>query len=372
MTKKWITGLFVLFLLAGFLLPILLPDRTFSELENRNLAQKPVFSLDRLMDGRYASDVESYLNDQFVARDLLVRVSASTQALIGLRERGGAYLGTDGVLLEKVVLTPTELENADRNAQAVKAFAQRMDIPVDLALIPSAASIYPERLPSGAPSDDQSAAIRALYELAGGGLDVEGTLLAHKDESVYYATDHHLTSLGSYRLYQCLLPALTGGEAKPLERYTPQTLSTDFYGTLYSKAPRFWVKPDEIVAYAPSDGVTVSAFDGSQETTGGLYHTEKLETKDQYAVFLGGNQPLVVIRSENAPEGRLLIVRDSYADSLVPFLTADYAEIHLIDPRYYRQSVAQYAKEHQIDRVLVMMSLVSFSQSPSPGYVLGL
>lgn len=371
MAKKWITGLFVAVIFAGMLVPLCLPDRTFSPMENRNLAQAPVLTPKRLLSGDFAKDTESYLNEQFVGRDFLVRLNASLEYLLGLRERGGAYCAKDGSLLEKTVLTQAQWANAQANAKAVGAFAERVDAPVDLALIPSAAGVYPQRLPLGAPSEDQRARIEELYALAGGGLPVFDALLSHSDDPLYYRTDHHLTSLGCYDVYECLLPLMDAGAPVALNAYTPFMLSDSFYGTLFSKAPRFGLKPDTISAYVPEEGVSVWINNGAQTIEGSLYDMDKLTVKDQYAVFLGGNQPLIVVKNESAPDRNLLIIRDSYADSITPFLSVHFREIHLLDTRYYRQSIAAYIREHKIDRVLVMMSLSSFAQSTAPAYALG-
>ena len=91
-----------------------------------------------------------------------------------------------------------------------------------------------------------------------------------------------------------------------------------------------------------------------------LYDTSFLSVKDKYSMFLGGNQPLAVVRTPHTDAPKLLIVRDSYTDSLVPFLTAHFSEIHLVDPRYYKLSVADYIQENGIDEALVLYSVSNF------------
>ena len=86
-----------------------------------------------------------------------------------------------------------------------------------------------------------------------------------------------------------------------------------------------------------------------------------LEEKDKYASFLGGNTPLYIVQNPNAAtDKKLLIVRDSYSDSLAPFLSQEFAEVHLLDLRYYRTSVAQYAEENGIDEIFVCYSVENF------------
>ena len=86
-----------------------------------------------------------------------------------------------------------------------------------------------------------------------------------------------------------------------------------------------------------------------------------LEEKDKYASFLGGNTPLYIIRNPAAAsEEKLLVVRDSYSDAMAPFLSQYFAEIHLVDLRYYRTSVVEYARENGMDRIFVCYSVENF------------
>ena len=91
-----------------------------------------------------------------------------------------------------------------------------------------------------------------------------------------------------------------------------------------------------------------------------LYDTSFLSVKDKYSMFLGGNQSLGVVKTPNTDKPKLLIIRDSYADSLVPFLTPHFSEIHLIDLRYYKLSIADYIQQNGIDQALVLYSVPNF------------
>ena len=119
--------------------------------------------------------------------------------------------------------------------------------------------------------------------------------------------------------------------------------------------------PGSVCFYVPEDGVTVTSYPNGKPEPGKLYDESYLARKNKYAYFLGGNQPLCVVRSEKpGAEGKLLLVRDSYADSLTPFLTERFAEIHLIDLRYYKMSAAQYIEDNGIDMALVLYSVPNF------------
>ena len=188
--------------------------------------------------------------------------------------------------------------------------------------------------------------------------------MEHKDEDIFYRTDHHWTSLGAYYGYTGLAQAL-GYTPVPLSDYDATVRSTEFYGTVFSSSGVRWVQPDTITTYVPDDGITVVShtYDNSGnpvEEQRALYVESFLSVKDKYSMFLGGNQPLCVIQNPDASGGKLLVIRDSYADSLVPFLTPHFSEIHLLDLRYYKLSIADYIAQNGIDQALVLYSVPNF------------
>ena len=103
-----------------------------------------------------------------------------------------------------------------------------------------------------------------------------------------------------------------------------------------------------------------SWFTGKPEE-GSLYVERYLAEKDKYSYFLGGNQSLCVIETEHTDAPKLLLIRDSYSDSLAPFLTERFSEIHLFDPRYNLNSVKDYVEENSIDQVVVLYSFQNFA-----------
>ena len=224
-----------------------------------------------------------------------------------------------------------------------------------------------DRLPAGAPNASQTAILEQAKASVPGAswADLYTPLWEHKGEDIFYRTDHHWTSLGAYYGYTGLATAL-GYTPVPLNDYTETVRSTEFYGTVFSSSGVRWVRPDTISTYVPDDGITVAShtYDNKGnpvEEPRQLYDTSFLSVKDKYSMFLGGNQPLGVVKNANNPDGpRLLIIRDSYADSLVPFLTPHFSEIHLLDLRYYKLSIADYIAQNGIDQALVLYSVPNF------------
>ena len=356
--NRFLSGLFCAFLGGVFLLSALLPDRTFSPLENRYLQKAPVLSLERVQSGEFMADAEDYASDHIAGRDLWVALKAWCERLSGKRENNGVYFAAQDTLITR--LDEPDPDLLTKNIEYVNKLVSRVDVPVLFGLIPTAADVWADRLPAGAPTADQEALIRDLYgRTAAGTVDVRSALTAHADEEIYYRTDHHWTSLGAYYGYTALMEAM-GLEPVPLSDYERTTVAEDFYGTSYSSAGARWTAPDRIDTYVPGQGVSVTSYFDGTPTQGALYVEEHLAEKDKYSFFLGGNQPLCVIQGQKADGPKLLLIRDSYSDALAPFLTAHCSEVHLFDLRYNRTSVKGYVEEHGIDQVAVLYSVSNF------------
>ena len=176
----------------------------------------------------------------------------------------------------------------------------------------------------------------------------------------FYRTDHHWTSLGAFYGANAVLSAL-GRPTLDQADFTPQVVSDDFNGTLYSTSGIHWLTPDEMEYWVEEDGISVTSWRTGSPEPAALYDRSYLEKKDKYSSFLGGNQPLCVLKNEHNPDGgKILLVRDSYSDSLAPFLAQSFSEVHLLDLRYYRAPVAQYAAENGIDEIVVLYSVPNF------------
>ena len=353
-----ITILFCLFLGGIGLASILMPDSDFSEMENRNLRLAPELTRNKFTSGRFMTEAEGYTSDQIVFRDGWVALKALGEAFSAKRENNGIYFAQEDALIRRI----EEPDEAflEENLRRINDFAAQSEVSVYFGLIPTAASIWQEKLPSGAPSADEAAWTQWLYAQSHGeNIDIAAALEAHRDEDIYYRTDHHWTSLGAFYGANAILKAM-GLEELDLSDYTPTVVSDSFLGTNYSSAGAWWMEPDAITVYVPETGKEVTSNFTGREEPGRLYVPEQLEVKNKYAYFLGGNQPLCVIRSQS--EGpKILVIRDSYTDCLAPFLTERFGEVHLFDLRYNRLSVLDYIREKEIDTVLILYSFETYT-----------
>ena len=367
MSKKYcifITTLFCAFIGLFLVANAASPDREFSEMENRNLEQMPTVSAKSLLSGEFMKDFETYTTDQFVGRDGWIALKSTTERLLGKKENNNVYFCDQDTLITR--FDQPDAAKVTENLNYVSTFAENAGIPVTFSLIPTQACIWADRLPDGAPNASQTDLLDQAKAAVPGATwaDLYTPLWAHKDEDVFYRTDHHWTSLGAYYGYTGLADAL-GYTPVPLDAYTETVRSTEFYGTVFSSSGVRWVSPDTITTYVPDTGITVTSYtydsNGNPvEVPRALYDESYLSVKDKYSMFLGGQQSLGVVKTPNADKPKLLIIRDSYTDSLVPFLTPHFSEIHLIDLRYYKLSIADYIQQNGIDQALVLYSIPNF------------
>lgn len=367
MSKKYavfITSLFCAFLGVFFVANAATPAKDFSPMENRALAQLPELSRDALLSGSFMEDFETYVTDQFVLRDQWIALKAGAEYASGKRENNGVYICDQHTLIARFdpPVGDRAKKRIDDNFGYVETLSTLTGVPTYFSLIPGKVSLWADLLPDGAPNDDESQYLTRGAALQGPTwLDVNASLSAHKDEDIYYRTDHHWTSLGAYYGYKALVEGM-GLTAKPLSDFTPTVASSEFLGTTFSSSGVRWVMPDTIELYVPQEAASVTNYFDGTPTQGQLYDLSKLSEKDKYSTFLGGNKPLTIVKSNVAPADapKLLLIRDSFADSLAPFLCYNFSELHLVDPRYYKTSMAQYVKDNAIDRVLVLYSVDNF------------
>lgn len=371
MSRKYsifITALFCAFIFGFGIAHFILPDREFSEQENTYLAQFKAPTWKTVRSGQFMEDFEKYFNQQFPLRDQWVQLKAYSERTLGKQENNKVYFGADGGQTLFAHFTKLSREELAARVGFVNKLGDNLDVPVYFSLVPDKSYTYPELLPANAPNVDDGSTIQRAMELCGDGvtfIDMRDYFLREGWEaSMFYRTDHHWTTWGAYQGFVKLMEGM-GVDVEHDEEWLDIKVAEDFYGTTYSASGAGWVEPDSIYQVIPEGGakgsVTVTRYPEGEPIEGGLYYPEKLAVKDKYAYFLGGNQPLCIIRNPDAANGKLLVIRDSYADSLAPFLAEEFQEVHLFDLRYNNTSLKKYVADNQIDQVLVLYSANNFN-----------
>lgn len=368
MSKNCTTALLLLAYIGVLMaLNLLTPDRLFSDSENRVLEQRPQFSWDDLVQGRFTRSYEKYIADQFALRDFWIGVRSDAERLFGKRESNGVYLGRDGFLLQKFD-QPGSGEFRQR-IRAVNSLAASLPgVRKYLLLAPTSVAIMADKLPPDAPVASERLTLNRVKQALDPGIryvDVYPVLYSHRDEYIYYKTDHHWTTLGAYYAYVRLCGDL-GLEPHAPDYFRVARVTGSFYGSLYSRGGFRHLQPDTIELYYPRspERYRINYFDYNQ-VSHSLYALSNLKKKDKYSVFLNGNQSLVKISTGLKNGRKLAIVKDSYALSLIPFLTGHYQEIYVVDPRYYRDSLQTLVKTHGIGELLLLYNVNTFFEDPS-------
>ena len=351
--------IFILILFLFLIINIIVPNKEKSVQENRMLATKPKFRLSSLISGDYDEKFEAYMDDQFVGRDMWRKLKVTVDRICGSRLENGVYIGRNGQLLEQIEVA--DENHLAANIKAIKSFSEsQKKIPVRMMLVPDAANVLNHSLPALAKPEDQTQMFSMVRKDLGDSvewIDVSTELNKHKTEKIYYKTDHHWTTLGAFYAFQAAAPSI-GIEGDLSGKYVSHAVSNSFNGMLASKSGVNLGEKEQIDIYVPTEEDTDLIIDyvdeGKRSTS--LYDSSKLKEKDQYTVFLGGNSSLLDIRTVSTSTKRLLLVKDSFANSFIPFLTPYYREIVVVDPRYYSGTINDLMDSYRISEVLFLYS----------------
>lgn len=371
MKSNKLTANIVIFTVLLILLPALtlfLPKKTFSENENRYLQEFPVPTLKTIEDKSFMSAFEKFFADHFVLREKWIQLKNQMEIITNKREINGVYL-TEKRLIEHQELNEDIIK---QNTEAINSFAEKYKKPTFLMIVPTAESIYTDQLPLMAPYFDQKKMIDSIYTASNKNLtciDVFTPLLSAKNQYIYYNTDHHWTSLGAYLGYFSSAKPL-GFAHNEIDKFNVEHASHDFKGTLYSKTLYEKCTSDTIDLYHLSTGepqVTVTVNSGQKSSEHqSIFFRNYLDKKDKYNTFLGQNEPCVSVKTNVANQKKLLIIKDSYAHSMVQFYMYHYSEITLVDLRYVNK-LSNYVSVDDYDQIMFVYNFASVNTDTSIG-----
>lgn len=358
----------IVVLLLFSLAMILTGDKKTSIAENRELEQRPNFNVSSFMDGKYSSNYSSYISDQFPNRSGFIKLKAKFDLLTGKDKINGVYIGKEGYLMEGFEKEQSELIR--QKADSIKTFQEKHPkLRTSVMLVPNKIEIYRDMISSNVPDDSQKSYLEEFKGYLGNKVkmvDVYSAFEKSKNaEQLYYKTDHHWTSDGALLGYQTYCKS-TGIMPVNTASLTRALASDSFYGSLYYKNGAEIGNPDSIYIYAQqADLQLVTKYYDTKKKVASLYDSSKLKGRDPYEVFTGGNHSQIKIRTNVESDRKLLIIKDSYANSMVPFLVNNFSEINVIDLRYYTGTIQDILNNNDITDVLVLYNINTFNSDSS-------
>lgn len=429
---------FIVVWIAASILAVLPVFReSYSEVEKRELKKFPKFSFSSLASGDYFDEISLWFSDTFPLRDGFVSLNTKITNTFGINKvqvHGDIQQGdeipditsseqvssTDTSEIEsevEVVVTPEPepepvpepepepqlpaveqlgamliVDNAayeyynfnqataDNYAATVNRAAAILDGKskvYDMIIPTSMAITLPESYSGSTNSSDQKKAIDYMYSLISPNvskIDVYSTLLAHKNEYIYFRTDHHWTSLGAYYAYRDLMTA-KGAVPAELSAFKEHRFE-GFLGSFYAESgqkPSLGNTPDYVLAYEPTQLQYIRTFAPNTMPNGADYHIvsdgNKLSAANKYLSFVCGDHPYGIMTNPTITDGSsCLVIKESFGNSMVAYLTQNYQNVYVVDYRYINQvfpgTLRQFVDERGIQDVMFINN-VSATRSPA-------
>lgn len=340
-------------------------QRTYSLVEKRELQTRPEISITKVLDGRFQRKYESYLRDQFPGRDHWVSFQTDMELFMGKNEIHNVYIGKNHYLLEHYTEKEFDPQQISKNLQALEKFVgkAKQNADVHVMMVPTKSWVLREKLPAFAPHYKEQKfydALQQKLEKEDVLISVEPVLDAHKEEEIYYRTDHHWTTLGAWYAYEQYTKAVGGDLQRAQEKRKFRCISKNFYGTTYAKI-NYARQADKIEIYEPADKLRV-VYNMGEKKTKTLYDFSFLKTADQYSVFTGGNQAVLEITGGIKNGKTLLLIKDSFANSILPFLAEDYEKLVVVDLRQLNVSGDRLLEMFSPTDILILYNSAQFAQ----------
>lgn len=367
-------ALFCVFLFGFAIVTIAKPVSNYSETENRMLKQMPELKMETVLSGDFEADYEEYLSDQFVFRNQWIGMKTLAERLLFKRESKDIYFADDGYLIEKHTGV-FDSEMAKENRMALAQFSEKYSREFNtghmtVMIVPNAVDILSDKLPPFAPSCQEGdyleqIAARLPEEVW---LDAASVLRQHKEENLYYKTDHHWKTIAAFYVYREW--ANKRGYGIPeLDDYEVKTATDSFEGTIQSKLG-IRTPEDTIELFLPKEEIAYTVSRDNAEKANTLYDESALNTKDKYAVYFGGNQSFLQIETGAGMGRRILVIKDSYANCFIPFMLGEFDVIDVLDLRYSKQRLSELIAGGEYTDLLVLYNASGFAEDMSISKIL--
>lgn len=367
MKKKLLLTPMIIFLCFIFVMTalfIITPKIDYSSAEKRYLEDFPEANLETITNGEFETGFESFLADHFPLRNMWVGLNAYYNLFIGNNASEGVYNCSDGYLINEPVSADNRVKT---NIGTILKFKDNVDVPITVMLAPSTGYIKSDVLPAvhNEYLDDYIIGdVKTMLKKKDiGFVDLRARFKREKAQ-LYYRTDHHWTSHGARAAYEELCASI-GVKASAKSDYELQSYK-DFYGTTYSTSGFWLTKPDSITLWNninhKKGDINITITEGKESKSyDSLYFKNHLKADDKYPVFIDGNHAVETITNKNVKKGRALVIKDSFAHSIAPFLADSFNTVTLVDTRYYKNSISDMVKSGKYDRVLVIYGIDNFA-----------
>lgn len=362
MKEKRLSILFIVVLGSLSMASLLIPSKSFSSKENRYLQMFPTFTYDNVISNKFGTDFELYASDQFIGRDKWISLKTFSERLILKQDNGRVYFGKDGYLFD----LQDKLDNNQFhiNLESINNFvaslkASNEDTVINALMVPTKSEVVKDKLPLYAPVLDETLLIEDIVKVLDNDINIISlidTLKKHNNEAIYYKTDHHWTTLGAYYAYQQLI----GKDAYQLNDFIIEEVSSDFLGASYRKANFYLKSPDVIERYNLKNDTHLKVIINEKDITDSVYDESYLTKTDKYSYFMGGDHSIVEINTSINNDKSILVLKDSFANSIIPFLVNHFENIYIIDTRYYNGSITKLVETYSVKEVLMIYNIQTF------------
>lgn len=393
------TAVLCIFAVVGLLF-FFRPD--YSENEKRNLTEFPKFTFEAFFSGEYFSQISLWYSDTYPLRESMIDANSSIQSIYGNREdqliipsgggdatveNGGAVEQFGGIWIQNDTKTAYEIfynrkSVNDRYIAAINGAADKLggaDVYNMVVPLHYTYKLTSEQISQVGASDCVDVVDYIYSELDDSvtAVDAHSQLMAHRDEYIYYRTDHHWTARGAYYAYVAFCQA-KGINPTPLEEYERVEFE-GFLGTFYAQSNQNKTlkdNPDYVEAFVPKGTNLLSAVTQSGDETeyAVVYKgAGKYSAANKYLCFIGGDNPVSEIHNEKINNGSsIVVIKESYGNAFVPFLVDSYEYVYVIDYRYFDGSLVDFVSENKIDDVLFLNYISTTSTESKIGQIEGI
>ena len=344
------------------------PKEAVSERENRALANFPKVSIDSITNGRFSEGISAFYRDRFPTREKLMSIKCKIEILCGRKENNGVVVCDNGYLCIRPEYS--DLDTYLENLSQIESFCNSSTVDTAVFFAPRSVDVLTHLLPSGYPTERDN----ILFDIAQGrGLEVitaneSISSAAARGEYVWFKTDHHWTSGGAYIAYKSICERFDIAPLGADELYI-ESVEGDFYGTVASRFAAEAPASDavKLMRYDKDGELFVIDYD-TREVSYGFYRYEHADIKDKYSVFLGGNHGHIGVYREGEERARVMVIKDSFANSVIPFLASHY-DLEVYDLRYFKGKLSEEIENNSPDKILILYGIDTVATDVSLKYL---